>query len=274
MGHSQSISEMTQKEETYRNYLKKIQEDLETRSKKYNDEMQKKLNDYYKDNHYDKLDFISGMNADFMQQSEWSMKNVKAIIDAITKAVFGDTKAPDGVTIEKAEEIGKAITAMENMELYIAGKCFEVLSGIVESFGSSTSVSFNSSYKHEPLGNGMHLFATVVCDSYKSQGFFENSEIYEYLYIYEVKYSVDEAKTLANVELTKLYEDQIATFTKKVEDLLDQLSSDKITPEQYESNSEIYNTLIDKSKKKLDELKSAALLPPSAPTTSVRPARA
>lgn len=255
MGHSPSIKELESKEDEYRAYITKIEQDLESKAKKYSDDMQDRIATYYKDNDYDKTDFISGRNADFMQASEWSLANVKKIIDSIAKAVFGGSgKAPEGTEVKKVD-LGKSIAELSDLEVYVAGKCFEVLGGIIESFGSSTTVSFNSSYKSQPLGNGMHLFATVVCDSYQSHSFFENQEIYQYLYIYEVKYSVGEAQTQAKVELTKLYEDQIVTFTQKVEDLLTQLQDDKITPEQYESNSEIYNTLIAASEQKLADLR-------------------
>lgn len=247
MGHSPSIKEMENKEDEYRAYINKIEAELEGKAQKYGNDMQEKITAYYKDNNYDKTDFISGRNSDFMQATEWSLANVKKIIEAISKAVFGGGAAvPDGTTVKKVD-LGKSIAELTDLEAYVAGKCFEVLGGIVESFGSSSTVSFNSSYKSQPLGNGMHLFATVVCDSYKSQSFFENQEIYQYLYIYEVKYSVGEAQSQAKEELTQLYEDQITTFTAKVENLLAQLQDDKITPEQYESNEAIYNELIAKS---------------------------
>jgi hypothetical protein len=238
---------MENKEDEYRAYINKIEAELEGKAQKYGNDMQEKITAYYKDNNYDKTDFISGRNSDFMQATEWSLANVKKIIEAISKAVFGGGAAvPDGTTVKKVD-LGKSIAELTDLEAYVAGKCFEVLGGIVESFGSSSTVSFNSSYKSQPLGNGMHLFATVVCDSYKSQSFFENQEIYQYLYIYEVKYSVGEAQSQAKEELTQLYEDQITTFTAKVENLLAQLQDDKITPEQYESNEAIYNELIAKS---------------------------
>ena len=259
MGKSVTISEMENNEDVYRNYLKKIEGELEERSKQYNDDLQKRINDFYKDNDYTKIDFVSGKNSDFMQQSDWSLSNVKAIIDAVSKAVFGDSTPPSGVTIKKSEEIAKTLSEMENMELYIAGKCFEVLSGIVESFGSASCVSYNSSYKDEALGNGFHLFAIVVCDSYKSTNFFENKEIYEYLYIYEVKFSINEAEAETKIGLTRLYEDQIITYEGKVEALLEKLTNDKITPEQYQSSSEIYNTLIAISRKQLEDLKSLGI---------------
>lgn len=253
MGHSPSIQEMESKEDEYRAYINKIETELEAKAKKYGDDMDAKIKAFYTDNDYDKTDFISGRNADFMQASEWSLSNVKKIIDAISKAVFGEGKLPDGVEANK--DLGKSIAQVGDLEVYVAGKCFEVLSGIIESFGSASSVSFNSSYKSEPLGNGMRLFATVVCDSYKSSSFFNNDEIYQYLYMYEVKYSVGEAQTQEKMTLTKLYEDQIATFTDKVESLLEQLENDKITPEQYSDLQEVYNALIAKATAALDALK-------------------
>jgi len=244
---------MESKEDEYRAYINKIETELEAKAKKYGDDMDAKIKAFYTDNDYDKTDFISGRNADFMQASEWSLSNVKKIIDAISKAVFGEGKLPDGVEANK--DLGKSIAQVGDLEVYVAGKCFEVLSGIIESFGSASSVSFNSSYKSEPLGNGMRLFATVVCDSYKSSSFFNNDEIYQYLYMYEVKYSVGEAQTQEKMTLTKLYEDQIATFTDKVESLLEQLENDKITPEQYSDLQEVYNALIAKATAALDALK-------------------
>ncbi|MEN0105716.1 MAG: hypothetical protein AAGC84_04740 [Pseudomonas sp.] len=257
MGSSPSIQDMENKEDDYRAYINKIEQQLEDKAKNYGDDMDAKIKAFYTDNDYDKTDFISGRNSDFMQASDWSLANVKKIIDAISKAVFGDGTTPDGVQADK--NLGKSIAAEENLELYVAGKCFEVLSGIVESFGSASSVSFNSSYKSEPLGNGLRLFATVVCDSYKSSSFFDNQEIYQYLYIYEVKYSVEEAKTQEKMTLTALYEDQIAAFSEKIEGLLEQLTNDKITPQQYSDLEAIYNGFIANATAALNALKQQNL---------------
>lgn len=251
MGQSSSIQEV-QKENEHRAYINKIEAELEAKAKKYGDDMDAKIKSFYTDNSYDQIDFISGRNTDFMQASEWSLANVRKIVESISKAVFGSGNLPEGVEANK--DVGKSIANAENIEAYVAGKCFEVLAGIIESFGSASSVSFNSSYKSEPLGSGMHLFVTVVCDSYKSSDFFNNQEIYQYLYIYEVKYSVGEAKAQGTMMLAKLYEDQIATFTDKVEQLLVQLENDKITVEQYDDFVEHYNSLINKAAAALEGL--------------------
>ena len=254
MGRSPTVQEMEQKEEVVRDYLAKLESKMETSLTSKVAEMQTAIDDFYKKNAWDSQSFLSGKNTDFMQKSEWSMSNVKKIIEAISKAVFGDEVPPDGVTIKKAGEVSKALSEMEGMELYIVNKTFQVLAGIVESFGSSSLTSLQSSYRDEPLGNGFHLFATIGCDVYKSSDFFNNEEIYEYLYVYSIRFSPDEAKAQAQITLTKLYEDQIAVFVDKVEALLQLLEDGKFTPEQYQEQVAIYNTLIASAKLMLDQL--------------------
>ncbi len=258
VGRSPSIQDLENQEDAYRAYLKKLEQELSTRAQSSQADLDARVKAYYATNKYDSVDFISGKNSDFMQKADWSLANVKTIIDAISDAIFGGGSPPSGVGIKKTAQTDAAIAEMADLEVYVAAKCFEVLSGIIESFGSASSVSFSENYKNEPLGNGLHLFAKVVCDSYKSTDFFNNEEIYEYLYIYYVKYSVEEAKTQAKIEVTKLYENQIATFVKKVDDLLSQLTDGTITPEQYQSSADMFQKLIDASRQKLDELKATA----------------
>lgn len=261
MGRSPSIQDLESKEDEYRAYLVRIQQQLNQKAAASEKEMNDRIDSFYKQNNYDQISFISGKNADFMQSSEWSLSNVKKIIDAISKAVFGSSHSnvPDGTTVENKEEISKSIEESENLQLYIAGKCFDVLSGIITSFGSSSSVSYNSSYKDISLGNGLHLFAMVIVDSYKSESFFDNQEIYEYLYIYKVFFSTAEAKTEAKIDVISLYEDQVETFKNKIEKLLQQLNDDKISGEQYQSLSEIYQNLLDQTVSKLNNLKALSL---------------
>jgi len=256
MGKSPTIEQMAAKEDAYRGYLNKLKSELAASAKTDTDALEGYIDAFYKKNNWDNVRWITGTNYDYMQKAEWSLANVKTIIDAIGKVVFGDTtgKLPDGVKAESDKDIGAALAAMGNEELYIASKVFDVLSGIVMSFGNSSSVSFSHVTKDEPIGNGFHLFAVVASDAYASHDFFNNEEIIEYLYAYEIRFSHKEADLEASTTLTKLYEDQITTFSLKVEQLLDQLTNGTITPEQYQSQTTIYNTLIEAAKVKLKEL--------------------
>lgn len=261
MGQSPSIKQMAEKEDEYRSYLAKLRAELKKRSGEMTADLDKNVENFYKQNSWTKTGFITGENADFVHEAEWSLKNVKNIIDQIGKAVFDSAgKLPEGVTVQKSDAVSKALGAMEGLEVYIAGKVFAVLSGIVESFGSATEITFTTGYKDEPIGNGFHLFASVAEDSYTSHDFFNNEKIIEYLYVYRVYFSQDEAKKQGNIMLTQLYEDQIQTFSTKVEELLTKLTNGKLTPEQYQAQVQIYNTLIEGAKKALAALGDKANL--------------
>lgn len=259
MGKSPSIDDLAKKQQAFNDYLTSLESQLEQKATAANQQLQALIGNTYSTNGWTHQIYITGKKTDFMQQSDWSMANVKKIIDAIGDAMFGDSsQMPDGINLaQETQEMGAAIEGMENMELYITSKVFDVLSGIVESFGSSSSVTYNSELKTEPLGNGFRLFASVSADSFKSTSFFNNDAINEYLYVFEVHFSEDEAKQQAQITVTKLYEDQIQTFSDKIEQLLTDLENNKIDAQQYETQQAIYQQLIDAATAKLNQLKTA-----------------
>lgn len=255
MGKTASIQDLAKRESEYRDYLDKLEKQLVNKSATEEADLQKRIDKFYKDNKYDKIDFVSGKNHDFMQQADWSLSNVKNIIDTIGKAIFGGDKKllPPGVSVN--DKVPMSMTAMQDLQIYIASKCFDVISGIIESFGNSTSVSYSSSYKDVSLGNGLHLFATVSCDSYKSTSFFNNEEIYQYLYIYQVAYSAAEAETEGKIVATQVYEDEIVEYKRKLERYIEQLDNDTISLEQYKTLRDNYQSFIDDAMKQLEKLK-------------------
>lgn len=69
-----------------------------------------------------------------------------------------------------------------------------------------------------------------------------------------MKFSKKQAQTEGSIFLAKLYEDQIATFVKMQESLLDKLSAGTITAQAYESSKATYDSLIDQANKNLKKL--------------------
>ena len=256
MGRSPSIQELAQKEKEFSDYLNNLEEQLRTRAKQYKDEMNATINKFYTDSNWSSTSYIGcDEKIDFVHSSEWSMEKVKEVINAIAKVIVGgSSKPPEGITITPPEKMGSGIAAMADLKQYVVGQAFNAIDNILSSFGSSTSTGFNSASKYLPVGNGLHLFLTVVSDSYQTQNFFNNEFIHQYIYIFQVKYSAEEAILQGNLQLTDLYENQIATFTKISKDILDQLSSGKITPEEYKSKTDSYLELIADSKKSLADL--------------------
>jgi hypothetical protein len=245
MGHSPTIQEMQKQEDDYRQYIQKLENELRERSSSYEKDQQNKIDKYYKDSNWDMVNFISGKNVDFLHEKEWSLDNLKKILDLVSKAMFGATTPPEGVKIEKPEEVGKAIQKMANLELYIVGQAFEVITGILDAFGSKESLSFNASSQVKPIAPGITLFATVVADSYKSTSFFSNEVIYQYYYIYEVKYSAKQALSEQGMEDIQMYANILEGFREKLESFADQLENGQIDEDVFEEKTEKYTKFID-----------------------------
>ncbi|SDJ16845.1 hypothetical protein SAMN05444157_2073 [Frankineae bacterium MT45] len=266
MGMSPSIQKLEANEKEFRDYLAQLQADLANKSAAESAKLKDKITQFYADNKYtDAKDLVSGMNYDFMHQAEFSLENMQSIIDAISKSVFANGKSPDGAKVSKdgtaaaASSLGPEVGEMANLELYIAGQVFDVLSSVILSFGTSTTINFNTNIQSKPLGYGMQMFTAVAADSYEAQAFFDKEYIHEYLYLYDVRFSAQQAKAEMTQTLIELYEDQLAAFKAREEDLLDQLVKKTLTDAAYATSNAIYDKLIDAVEKKVEQLKIAAL---------------
>jgi hypothetical protein len=263
MGKSKSIAELEKQEDDFRQYLNKLQTELANKAASAKTDLQKTIDKFYGDNHYDDAkDLVSGENTHFEQSSEFSLANLKSIIDAISKTVFAGAAAPTGTDVNKegvekaTKDLGAAVGKVTDLELYIAGKAFDVLSQTILSFGASNSLTFSSATKSEALGYGLQLFTVVAADSYKSTSFFNNQDINEYLYIYDVKFSLKQSKAEMTETLVESYENQIVAFTDMVNKQLEKLEQGTITPEQYQAVSDTYQSMIDRVQAQVDKLKS------------------
>jgi hypothetical protein len=265
MGKSPSLQDLENKEDQFRAYLTKLQSELQGRSSTLQQQMEGEITQFYTQNKYtDATDMVSGLNYDFLHQSEFTLDNLKTVIDAISKAVFAGTKPPGGATVNDggtkaaASALGPEVGEMANLELYIAGQVFDVLSNVILSFGTSTAVTFNTNLQSKPLGYGLQLFTAVSADSYRSTSFFNNEYINEYLYLYDVKFSALQAKKEITQTLIELYQDQIAAFKQREESLLKQLEEGTLDATAYESANGVYDRLIAAAQKKVGDLKTAA----------------
>lgn len=263
MGKSPSIQDLEAKDNAFRDYLSNLEKQLDAQAAAAKTAMEAAITDFYTKNKYDDAkEFVSGQNTDFVHTKEFSLQNVKNIIDAISAAVFAGSAVPSGASVNKDavqaadKALGKEVGAMANLELYIAGKVFDVLSNVILSFGSSTQMSYTSSTKSESLGFGMQLFTSVAASSYQSQSFFNNEFINQYLYMYDVRFSVAQAQEEAAMGIVQAYENQLATFEDLLNKLADQLDQGAITLDQYTTTSQAYEDFIDKYKAKIDALKT------------------
>lgn len=256
MGMSKNIAELEKSNKEFSSYLEKIKGDLEKKGGDIEKEVKVQLEEFHKENNYKYTSFMSGKNIDFLHKSEWSLDNLNKVIGNIVNSLFGSSKVPDGVKLTKPEDVSKAVANAIHMKDYIASQCFQIITGIIMSFGSSTQVKFSKSSKHEPIGAGLHLFTSVAADSYEAKQFASKEFIYQYAYVYEVTFSQEEATKTANMSLTKLYLDQIETFSSKINQALEKLEKDEISAEQYDTLDNIFSKRIEISKSKLKELET------------------
>ena len=275
MGKSKDIQSLEESNAQFQAYLKKITDDLRTKSDVQVKKLSKEIDDYYKQNKWTSEKFIAGENIDFMHTAVWSLDRLTEIVDAISSSVFGGTPAPGSTKIETQPEISTALSAMANLQLYLASRVFVALTGVLEAFGSSTSISYKTQYKSEALGNGFHLFTVMACDAYDSQGFFENEKIIEYLYAYEVRFSSGEAKSHAKIALIDAITSSINGLAKKITDAATKWVNADLSDEQYiallDTYQNIQGKLTEQLKNTTDDNKQALQSMVAVPLIALEP---
>jgi hypothetical protein len=263
MGRSPSIEELQANDDNFRKYLTGLETDLDTKSAAAAQKMEADIAAFYLANHYDdSKEFGSGRNTDFLHEKEFSLDNLKKVIDAISAAVFSGAPVPKGASVneeavaEADKSLGKEVGAMANLELYIAGKVFDVLSNIVLSFGTGASVTYTSSTKSQSLGYGMQMFTSVAASSYQSHSFFQNEYISQYLYMYDVRFSIKQAQSEATMGIVQAYENQLAVFEDLLNKLADELDKGNVSLDAYGTTADKLQAYIEQFHTKIENLKA------------------
>lgn len=221
MGKSPSIQDLEARDQEFQSYINNMQTQLNGQA----DGMDKHIADRiteWKAGAPDAKIMVSGRNLDFVHESSFSLEKLQGILNTIAKAVFAGNEAPPGTTVESTAQkdvektLGSAVTEMAAVELYIAGKVFDVLGNIIYNFGSSTTVTFNSSITSEALGLGLQMFVGVGEQTYNSESFFNNETIYEYVYTYQVFYSLQQLKDETDRTIAAGLANQVTDFEAKM----------------------------------------------------------
>jgi hypothetical protein len=265
MGKSPSIQDLESRDDKFRAYLQELETELQQKSSTVDSRLQTMINDFYTNGNYtDAKDLVSGQNYDFIHDQKFSFAIMKTMVEAISAVVFAGGATPPGSEVDSAGQqavaakLGPEVGNLANLELYMAGQVFDVLCSVILNFGTSTALPFDTNLQSKSLGFGVQLFTAVSAESYRSPSFFNNDYIYEYLYIYDVKFSVQQANAEPNQILVHLYEDQIAVFTQREHGLMTQLANRTLTPQAYASAHEAYDALIAAFMAKVRALKSEA----------------
>lgn len=264
MGHSPSIKELQEKDEEFRNYLDDLEKDLKKDAADAIKDMDNQIKDFYSGNKYeDAKEIVKGGQIDFLHEKEFSLENLSKMIGNISAAVFGGAAVPKGTSANAtavaaaSKALGPTVGALSNLELYISGKVFDLLSEIIISFGTGSSVAYSNSVKNLPLGFGMQMFTCVAGKSFESKSYFVHEYISQYLYNYEIRFSMDQAKLEIAMGLIQTYENQLTVFEAKILGLTNKLEEGTIDPVAYKAAITIYMDLIHDTRGEIADLKAS-----------------
>lgn len=220
MGKSKTIQEQQKTNQEFQKYIDDMTSNMSQRQDALSgqlDEMEKR---HYA-NFSDKALLVEGKYSHLTTVDEWSLKSVSAIIEACSKALFGDKKTPpEGSNLPKTDDnTSESIKAIKSREEYIASEAFEVVQAIVGSFNSTTTTSVEQKIDAKPIAPGMTMFIGVENNAYTSSSFLKNEKIIQTLFVFKVCYSIEEGKKQSSLSDLQMYEDQKERFRKIIEAL-------------------------------------------------------
>jgi hypothetical protein len=259
MGKSQSIQDLQAQDKAFEAYIADTEKYLNDQADNMDAHIKQQI-DQWKANATDARIIVTGRNLDFVHEASFSLEKLQNILGTISSAVFAGTEAPPGTKVDTAAQkdvekaLGPAIEQAATIELFIAGKVFDVLGNIIYNFGSSTSTTYNSSITSEALGLGLQMFVGVGEQTYNSQSFFHNESIFEYVYTYQVFYSLKQLQQETEQTIANGLANQITAFENKMATI--QLPDDPLSDQggKYDALIAWYTKHIEEAKAKLDEM--------------------
>jgi hypothetical protein len=261
VGQSPSVASLAQTDKEFRDYLDGLKKDVDKETTEARQDLDKMIDNHYKTGGWDdRKPFVQGMNVDVQHMREWSLDNVKKILDATKSALFGKTDLPkdSGVKVNKEDPAFEpAIKAMASFELYIASKAFEAIGGILETFAMKTGVTIKKDVRKEAVAPGWTLFLSLREYNYQSQKFFNNETISQYFYLYDVQYSVKEGKSLSKMSDHLAYENLKTGWRTRIDNLSETIANPATSFEAVQklvTELEYYEKQLEAATKKYEEL--------------------
>lgn len=244
MGKSNTIQEQQKVNQEFQKYIEEMTKNMEQRQNALSGQLDEMEKSHY-EKFSDKALLVEGKYSHLTTVSEWSLKSVNAIIDACTKALFGDKKTPpEGSQLpETDEQTSESIKAIKGREAYIASEAFEVVQAIVGTFSSTTTTSVEQKVDAKPIAPGMTMFIGVENNAYTSSSFLKSEKIIQTLFVFKVCYSIAEGKQQSALSDLQMYEDQKQRFREIINQLGDKEMELDIDDPDYD---EKFNKLADR----------------------------
>lgn len=224
-------------------------------------EQVKEIGQFYAGKNWSFQQLVIGKNHDFQIATGAStglvgtIDNMARTAQAIASAIYSVGTPPAGVTVNRNVIAGKGMAANPDCQLYVTQKVIAELSDIVLDIGTpAADVHLTTGSIALDLCYGMRLFAKVFMSASRSPLVLENSLVSQYLFDYVITYSLDGAKTQASQAIEDLYANQIQVFVEMKQKLASKLESGELTPEEFASQTALYDKMIAAAKVKMATL--------------------
>ncbi len=222
MGQSKSIADLKTQGDEAKKFLSGLADDAQKEADFGKGELDKLKTQKYGANPDDSVSMFYSNRADSTVMSEWSLDNVKKIVDATSAALFG--KPPAVSTDAPAIAIPAGVAGMANLELYIASQALSLISGILDAFTSTSAGKTLRKGDYRDIAPGITLFTWVSEMTYESSQFFTNDFVSQNVYVFEAKFSAKEALAYSKTLDAGLYEDQKAAFRTRMEAIVKKIA--------------------------------------------------
>ncbi|SHJ93036.1 hypothetical protein SAMN02745163_02854 [Clostridium cavendishii DSM 21758] len=230
MGRSNSINNLANQNQEFNNYMSQCTTNLKNRTKSETDEFLSKVDEFYSCNKWDKKPLGDGEHYDYCQKSEFSLDGVTETIKGIAKAVFGGDSSPKGTTIQKTEEVAKAILSIADFQLLALNAATAFITNIMDAFRNSASANYQYTISSQSLAPGLTLHVLCLNDSFQRKDFFNNEFIIENVFSFKLIYSFGKAMVEENMEYFQKHAQLIAKLESSQDTLQDKYNEALVDP--------------------------------------------
>ena len=259
MGSSNTIEQQKKENEAFRQYVDEQTAAMQGVLKSKQDELEVLKKKTFSESRITDQSFLFGGHYQHLEtMSEWSLKNVTKIIDAVGGAIFGGP-IPSGTKMADKTEVEGVATSLAGMEGLIAEAAFAGVQALLGGLTSSTSTSVMSNTTYKQVAPGLFLFMTTVSNKYSHSSFFNNEIINETIYVFSGYSSKQAMEAVAGMKVTELllngYTDLATTDAILLSKITDRLQQLDPTAPNFLATYEQFNKLADTLSEKIKQIK-------------------
>lgn len=261
MGHSSSIKELQKQDKEFSDYIQKATDLLKKRAKPEEDNFQKKIDDFYNQNNWDKQPIARGESFDYRQAAEFSLDAIDGMLEAIAKAVFAGGAVPGGTVIDDAKAVAQVAAEMIDFQVLalVAAKAF--INNVLGAFDTSVSTEYHSIIQQKSLAPGLTLHAWNYGDAFQQKNFFNNQFIIENGLAFQLTYSFAQAQMQQDIEYMNVHTQEIseadtsiAAMQKKIDDMAQDIEVSMDTLQAWQDRVTFLQKGLDLYQKQVEDL--------------------